>query len=97
MSRINSLGGGLQTEMTAVRMRMAHAVRKEQERQAAVTAAVAPAPLPSVQRKTLVFKPKMPVVAKKGPKPPPGPKGKTRVVLKVKVTSPALKKRLGIA
>lgn len=91
MSRINSLGGGLQTEMTAIRLKMAHV----QKKQAAAHVPAPVAPLPTVHRKVLAFKPKMPAVSKKVAK-PPSAGGKTRVVLKVKVKSPALQKRLGI-
>lgn len=94
MSRLNAMGGGLQTEMSAVRIRMAHA---EKRAKAAAPAPAAPPP-PQPMRRVVVFNPKMPAVSKNVSKPPPMPKGaKTRLVVKVKVKSPALQRRLGVA
>lgn len=96
MSRLNTMGGGLQTEMSAVRIRMAHVEKR------AKTAAMAhevPA-VPASMRRVVAFRPKMPAVSKKVAKAPMPtmPKGaKTRLVLKVKVKSPALQRRLGVA
>ena len=96
MSKANSLGGGLQTEMTAIRLRMAAAQRHEQA--AASTAAAPPAPAAVPQRKVLAFRPKLPGVSKKVAKPPATTttKGRTRLVVKVKVKSPFLQRRLGL-
>lgn len=92
MSKANSLGGGLQTELASVRLRMAHSVRA-QPMPAAVPAAAASVP----QRKVLAFQPKMPAITKKAPKQAvPKFKGKARLVVKVNVKSPFLQRRLGL-
>ena len=89
MSRANTLGTGLQTEMSSIRLQMAR-----QQAPRAVVAPMAPvAPLP--KRKVLAFKPTLPGVAKPKPRAPPS-EGRTRLVLKVKVKSPALQRRLGL-
>ena len=93
MSRLNTMGGGLQTEMSAVRIRMAHV---EKRARTAAMAHEAPA-APAAMRRVVAFRPKMPAVSKKVAK-QPMPKGaKTRLVFKVKVKSPALQRRLGVA
>lgn len=93
MSRSNTLGSGLQTELTSVRLHMARGAQQAQMR--ATTSVPSPvAPLP--QRKVLAFKPTLPGVSKPKPRPPPS-SGRTRLVLKVKIKSPALQRRLGMA
>lgn len=95
MSRLNAMGGGLQTEMSAVRLRMAHAEKRAKT--AAIPIQPAAPAAPTAMRRVVAFRPKMPAVSKKVAA-QPTPKGmKTRVVLKVKVKSPALQRRLGVA
>lgn len=84
MSKTNSLGGGLQTELGAVRLKMAKSVERVREREAVVLP-------PSKKRKVLAFAPKLPGVSKKT-----APKERNRIVLKVNVRSPALQRRLGL-
>lgn len=94
MSRSNTLGAGLQTEMSAVRRVHMATVQKAK---LAVVPTPAPVVAPAAQRRVLAFKPTLPAVSKKVHK-EPLPKGsKTRLVFKVNVKSPALKRRLGVA
>ena len=66
-------------------------------RLAPVAPAAAPiAAAPRVQRVKLGFKPTLPAVSKKRPA-PPRPAGPHKIVLKVRIKSPALKRRLGMA
>ena len=87
------MGGGLQTELSAIRLKMAQPAKTKP----VVTTPPVPAPLPVPQRRVVAFKPKLPAVSKKVAKPPAPAGMKTRVVFKVKVKSPALQRRLGVA
>ena len=96
MSKGNSMGGGLQTEMSSVRFRMSQNTPQPSMMTTTATTASAPVAPAVPKRKVLVFHGKLPAVSKRAKKTSANEIKKSRVVLNVKVRSPALQRRLGL-
>lgn len=98
MSKANNLGGGLTREIVGERLRNADTQRKIQAKFDSIAAAAAPAvaAAPVPQRKALTLKPKMPGISKKVAAAPSDAGAKRKLVMKVAIKSPALRRTLGI-
>ena len=95
MTKSNSLGFGLQSEVMAMRFQISEAQKKIKAKTAAV--AVSPPAAPSLpKRNALVFAAKLPGVSKPTPTVKKTPGTRRKLVVQVKVKSPALRRTLGM-
>ena len=87
------MGLGLQSEITATRFQIAEAQKKI----AAKTAVAEPVAAPALPvRKSLVFAPKLPGVSKTAPGKKKVPGTRRKIVVKVNVKPPSLRRSLGL-
>ena len=96
MSKANNLGGGLTREIVGERLRNAETQRKIQAKFDSIAAAPVTIAAAGPKRKALTLKPKMPGITKKVAAAPSAPGTKKKLVMKVSVKSPMLRRTLGI-
>lgn len=92
MTRSNALGGGIQSENIGARLRAMQMPSVVRAKPAQITSTTAPA-APLKTRHVVRFRPKLPIAKKQAAAAPSLAGKKKRLVLKVKVKSPLLKKR----
>ena len=97
MSKANNLGGGLTREIVGERLRIAETQRKIQVKFDSIAAAPVTIAAAGPKRKALTLKPKMPGITKKIAAAGAAPAGtKKKLVMKVSIKSPMLRRTLGI-
>lgn len=96
MSKANPLGGGLTREIVGERLRIADTQRKIQAKFDSLHAPTVTPVATTAKRKALTFKPKMPGVTKRAVAEASAPGTKRKLVMKVSIKSPALRRVLGV-